>query len=355
MNQEKKSAGFAPIIQLVLARLRESYRQPEVLFWVYGFPLVMVVGLGTAFRGKPIENFRVDIAVGMRAEEIATTLRKDKRFTVAVLEQDVARNRLRTSKSDLLIKTDGAASLANYEFHLDPTRPKSAMAKDRADDVLQRALGRKDLAKVTTVVMDEPGSRYVDFLVPGMLGMSILGGGMWGVGFATVNLRIRNLLKRFLATPMKKSHFLLAMMISRFLFMVPQMLLLLVFSYFWFDVAIYGNPLLVLFLILLGGFTFSGLGLLVACRAQTMETVSGLMNMVMLPMWMLSGIFFASDKFPKVMQPIIELMPLTPFIRALRDVMLDGASLMSIGNDVCMLVIWGIVTFALALRWFRWT
>ena len=151
--------------------------------------------------------------------------------------------------------------------------------------------------------MTDPGGRYIDFLVPGLLGMSLMGGGMWGVGFVTVDMRIRKLLKRLLATPMRKSEFLAGIMLSRLLFMVPEVLVLLVFARLAFGVRNQGSVLSLLVLIVLGAFSFAGIGLLVASRAKTVEAVSGLMNLVMLPMWMLSGIFFSPERFPKWRSP----------------------------------------------------
>jgi ABC transporter DrrB family efflux protein len=185
--------------------------------------------------------------------------------------------------------------------------------------------------------------------------MGLMGGGLWGVGFVTVDLRIRKLLKRFLATPMRKVDFLAALMISRLLFMVPEVLTLLLFARWAFGVRIAGSLGAVLVLILLGAFAFAGIGLLVASRARTMEAVSGLMNLVMLPMWVLSGIFFSSDRFPEQMQWFIKVLPLTPLIDALRAVMLEGASLASQWSQVGILAGWGVVTFALALKLFRWS
>jgi ABC-type multidrug transport system permease subunit len=184
--------------------------------------------------------------------------------------------------------------------------------------------------------------------------MSLMGGGLWGVGFVTVDMRIRKLLKRFLATPMKKSQFLAAVMISRLLFMVPEVIIILVFARLAFNVVNHGSELSVVVLILLGAFTFSGLGLLVASRAKTLEAVSGLMNLVMLPMWILSGIFFSSDRFPEAFQPVVKALPLTPLIDALRAVMLEGASLASQLPQIAIMAAWGVTTFVLALRLFRW-
>jgi ABC-type multidrug transport system permease subunit len=351
---------YSPIWQLVLARLREFIREPEAVFWVFGFPIVMVVALGIAFRNQPVETVSVDIVDnGAGATWAIAALGDLERFKAEKIAADDARRRLRTDKTDLVVTVNQAASTGDasrqFDYVYDPTRPKSVIARNAVDDALERAAGRKDVATQREELLDEPGGRYIDFLVPGLLGMSLMGGGLWGVGFVTVDLRIRKLLKRFLATPMKKSQFLGGIMVSRMMFMVPEVLILLVFARYAFDVRNHGSFIDVLILILLGSVTFSGLGLLIASRAKTIEAVSGLMNLVMLPMWMLSGIFFSSERFPDAAQPFIKALPLTPLNDTLRAVMLEGSPLINHLGQLGILAAWGVVAFALGLRWFRWT
>jgi ABC transporter DrrB family efflux protein len=342
--------------QLILARLREFYREPEAVFWVYGFPILMTVALGIAFRENPEPQYRVDVT-GPESAAVVETLQAEKtpkgesRYRVTEREADAARTRLRTGKTELVV----TASSGRYEYEFVPTRPESKLARDEVNDLLQRASGRSDTVTNRSEEMNERGGRYIDFLVPGLLGMGLMGGGLWGLGFVTVDLRIRKLLKRLVATPMRKTDFLASLMISRLLFMVPEVLVLLVFAWLAFGVTIVGSLGAVVFLILLGAFGFAGLGLLVASRAKTMEAVSGLMNLVMLPMWVLSGIFFSSERFPEFLQPFIRVLPLTALINALRAVMLEGATLASQWGEVLTLALWGGVSFALALRFFRWS
>ncbi len=340
-----------PLVQLMLARVREFYREPEAVFWVYGFPILIVVALGIAFRNKPVESATVDVVAGPTAAEVVSQLRASEKLRPGIFDAESCHHRLRTGKTELVIIP---RSGGGYEFDYDPTRPESLLARNAADDALQRAAGRKDPVPIHDEQMTEPGGRYIDFLVPGLVGMSLMGGGLWGVGFVTVDMRIRKLLKRFLATPMRRGHFLTAIMLSRLLFMLPEMLVIIGFAWLTFGVTIQGSVWAVLFLIVLGGFTFSGIGLLVASRARTVETVSGLMNVVMLPMWVLSGIFFRSDRFPEVIQPVIQALPLTPLINALRAIFLEGTSLAALWLPVVILAAWGLTTFLLALRWFRW-
>lgn len=359
-KQEFSGLWYWPPIQLTLARLLELTREPEALFWVYGFPILMTVALGIAFRNQSEEQVVVDIAAGPAAQATVEALAKSDhpdRFKTKVLPEAEAATRLRTGRTDLVVipvTTADPVGSPRYEFRFDPTQPKGLLARNAVDDQLQRAAGRKDVADVKFTPVALPGSRYIDFLVPGLLGMSLMGGGLWGVGFVTVDMRRRNLLKRFLATPMKKSHFLAGLMLSRMLFMVPEVLILLVFARFAFDVEIHGSILALIFLILLGAVMFSGLGLLVASRAKTIEMVSGLMNLVMVPMWIFSGIFFSSERFPEAIQPIIKLIPLTPLNDSLRAVMLEGASLADQWKQIAIMLVWGAVSFLLALRWFRW-
>ncbi|HET6325027.1 MAG TPA: ABC transporter permease [Planctomycetaceae bacterium] len=341
-----------PMAQLVLARLREFFREPEAVFWVYVFPILMIVGLGIAFRNQPAEHVIVDVQSGPQSEAIAKALSADSRFQVKTCDADECRLRLRTGKTQLVVSAVG--SPVTYQYQFDPSRPENVVARESVNGALQQAAGRVDPVKSSEKLFTETGGRYVDFLVPGLLGMSLMGGGLWGVGFATVDMRIRKLLKRFLATPMRKGDFLSAIMLSRMLCMIPEVLVLLLFARYAFGVNYYGSYAALLFLIVLGATMFSGLGLLVASRAKTLEAVSGLMNAVMLPMWMLSGIFFTSDRFPAVAQPVIQLLPLTPLINALRSVMLEGSSLASQSGQIAIMGVWSAVSFAVALRIFRW-
>jgi ABC-2 type transport system permease protein len=350
------SRRYSPLAQLVLCRVREFIREPEALFWVYGFPIVMTVALGIAFRNQPVEQqYAVDVIENPKAEatqKALTSADHPERFKVEIVPEDQAQLHLRTGKADLIALP--VETSTGYELRFDPTRSASVLARNAVDDQLQRASGRRDVAEIAQVKVEEPGGRYIDFLVPGLLGLSLMGGGLWGLGFVTVDMRIRKLLKRFLATPMKKSQFLGGLMISRLIFMVPEVLFLLGFSRLAFGVVNHGSMFAVAVIILLGAVMFAGIGLLTACRANTIEAVSGLMNLVQLPMWIASGVFFSSERFPDAVQPVIRALPLTAVINSLRSVMLEGASLGAQLPRIGVMVGWGVVSFVLALRWFRW-
>lgn len=228
------------------------------------------------------------------------------------------------------------------------------MARLAVDAALQRAAGRRDAFTPEQKPLDLVGSRYIDWLVPGLLGMNIMGTGLWGVGFAIVQARTRKLLKRLVATPMSRAEYLASHVLSRLLFLTLETIVIVGFAWAVFGVAVQGGVVALAVLALLGALSFGGLGLLVASRARTIEGVSGLMNLVMMPMWVLSGVFFASSNFPDVMQPAIQALPLTALNDALRGVMNEGATLTTLRGEVAILLAWGVFPFLLALKLFRW-
>lgn len=351
------SQKYWPLAQLVMARVREFVREPEVLFWVYGFPILMTIGLGIAFRNKPVEKVVVAIVEGSYSASTDEALKSASgptKFEAEIVSAAEAKQRLRTGRVDLVVTEERADEKPEFVYEFDPTRSQSVLARSAVDDQLQRAAGRSDVAEVKVVEVNEPGGRYIDFLVPGLLGMSLMGGGLWGVGFVIVDMRVRKLLKRFLATPMKKADFMMGVMISRMLIMVPEVLALLVFARYAFGVVNYGSVTAVALLVLLGATMFSGIGLMVASRAKTIEAVSGMMNLVMVPMWIFGGIFFSPERFPAALQPVVQALPLTPLISSLRAVMQEGKSLAELATPIGIMLAWGVVSFALALKWFRW-
>jgi ABC-type multidrug transport system permease subunit len=346
---------YSALGQLVLTSLREFVREPLALFWAFGFPLLLAVALGFAFRSKTAEQIRVDVEESPLAQPVVAALAQQEKFLVQVQDRASCSLRLRTGKVDLVVAIIPTAEGARYQYFYDPTRPEGAGARAAVDDALQRAAGRRDRVPVGDQPMQEPGSRYIDFLVPGLLGMNLMNGGLLNISFGMVDMRVRKLLKRFLASPMKKSSFLASILLSRLLFLVPEVLVLLGFARLVFGVVNQGSLMAVVVLVLVGAFTFAGLGLLLGSRARTLEAASGLTNLVTLPMWIVCGIFFSSERFPEMVQPLIKLLPLTPLIEALRKVMLEGASLTSQTQEIGLLLAWGLGSFALALWAFRWS
>ena len=347
-----------PLWQLTLARFREFYREPAAIFWVYGFPLIMAVALGIAFRERPVEKMSIDVVVNDQDPDVVREFRdklaSDDRLKLHDSRGDEWKKRLRNGKTDLVVfVTRSTSGEVIYEIWSEKTRSESMLARNAVENVLLKQTAAKP-PPIADRHLEETGTRYIDFLIPGLLGMNLMGGGLFGVGFVIVDMRVRKLLKRFLATPMRRSDFMLSIMISRLVFLIPEVVLLLVFGWLAFDVKVQGNLLALMFIIVLGGFSFAGIGLLIACRAKTIETVSGLMNLVLLPMWVLSGVFFSSERFPEEMQPFIKALPLTALNDALRAIMLEGQSLTDVWSKIAIMLAWAIGSFAIALRYFRW-
>jgi ABC-type multidrug transport system permease subunit len=335
------------LLQLVLARWRSFYREPGVLFWSFGFPIVLAIALGIAFRNGSPDPVRVAI-VRDASGALATALRTED-VDARAFEPEAARVALRTGKVDLVVE---AGDPPTYAF--DPTRLQGRHARAVVDGHIQRAAGRVDVVHASDTPVTEPGSRYIDFLVPGLLGTGLMQGGLWGVGYVIVEMRTRRLMKRLIATPMKKFDFLLAFVIARALFLLVELPALLGFAALVFDVPINGSVVLLALLSTIGAISFAGLGLLVASRAENIQTASGLINVVTMPMLIASGTFFSSSKFPDAVQPIIRLLPLTALNDSLRAVMLDGRGLSDITVELAILLGWCAASFGVALMIFRW-
>jgi len=351
----KRNGRWAGYLHLLGARMLELQREPEVVFWVFVFPLLLATGLGIAFRNKPEDASSVAIVAGAGTQQAEALLRRSPRhdsFKLNVQDVETARKGFRLGKYDVVIEPDGAGGL---RYRYDPARPESVLARSQVDDALQTAAGRKDIVATTVVTSSEPGSRYIDFLIPGLLGMNLMNSGMWGIGFALVDMRQRKLLKRFVGTPMRRGDFLLALMSSRLVLMIIEIGLLLTLGVIVFHMKVLGSVFAIVLLGSIGAMCFGGLGLLTASRAQKIESVSGLMNLVMMPMWIFSGVFFSYERFPAALQPLIKALPLTALNDALRGSILEGTPLIHQWPRLLVMFLWGTISFALALKWFRWT
>jgi len=343
------SAAWAnhPLAQLTLVRFREFWREPEAMFWVFIFPILLAAGLGLAFRNRPPDVLKIAAVT----PELARSLRQEKLLDVEQLSAPAAEEALRTGRVALLAApSPGGAVVYGY----DDTNPEGRAARMLADQAVERAAGRTDPVPSSDRLMREPGSRYIDFLVPGLLGMNLMGSAIWGMGFAIVDARRKKLIKRLVATPMPRHYYLLSFVLARLLLLVVEVGVLLGFGAWVFQVPVRGSMLDFAVLCVLGSLAFSAMGLLIASRAQTIEAASGLMNAVMMPLWIVSGVFFSAQRFPGALQPVIRALPLTAVIDALRAHMLQGASLAQLSPQLGVLGVWMLVCFTLALKLFRW-
>ena len=349
---ERRRWSYHPLVQLTRVRYREFFREPEAVFWVFIFPVLLAAGLGIAFRNRAADRTAVAVVAGDgSATGQAQSLRRTDGLDVSLLSDSAAAEALRTGEVALVVVPRPGGKV---EYRYDDTRPESRIARLVVDDALQHAAGRRNPVAVGERLVHERGSRYIDFLVPGLLGMNLMGSGIWGVGFAIVDARKKRLLKRLIATPMSRPQFLASFILSRLTLLVIEVGLLLGFGALVFGVPLRGSLISLAAICLLSSLAFTSLGLLVASRVQTMEGASGLMNLVMLPMWIFSGVFFSATRFPDSLQPFIQALPLTAVVDALRANILRGAGWESVGPEMAIILAWLGLSFLLALKLFRW-
>ncbi|MFO7653381.1 MAG: ABC transporter permease [Candidatus Krumholzibacteriia bacterium] len=341
-----------PLVELTRVRILEFVREPEAVFWVFVFPVLLAVALGVAFRNQPAGSIPVAVVAGERtAPRALAALAESPSLEVRTLDAAAAREALRRGRVDVVVDLS-EPPVVGYAY--DETRPEGRAARLAVNDAVQRALGREDPAPVRDEGVPARGARYIDFLIPGLVGLNLMGSGLWGIGFSVVVARTRKLLKRFAATPMRRPDFLLSYGLSRLVFLIPEVLAVIGAGWLIFAVQVRGSWLALTVVAVLGAVAFGGIGLLVAARPRTTESVSGWMNLVMLPMWLLSGTFFSYERFPSVIHPAIQALPLTALNDALRAVMNDGAGLPAVWPEALVMLGWGTVSFVLAVRLFRW-
>lgn len=344
-----RSLEHNSLVQLTLVRIREFWREPEAMFWTFAFPVLLALGLGIAFRDSGPQPVRAAVVESASAARVAAVL-EEAGIEAVVVGSDSAAAGLR--RGDVALVVEAAEEGVAYRF--DPTRPESELARLRVDAALQRNAGRRDPVATRNEEVTARGSRYIDWLIPGLIGLNLLSTGLWGVGFTLVRMRTEHLMKRLMATPMKRAEFLASFFFGRLLFLGGELAVLLVFADLVFDVEVRGSLGALLALAVLGAFTFTAFGLLIASRARTTEGVSGLMNAASFPMWVLSGVFFSYRTFPEAVHPFIQALPLTAFNDATRAIMNDALPLSATAGPVAVLAAWGVGSFVLALSIFRW-
>jgi len=377
--------------QLTRARTMGFLREPEAVFWVFVFPILLALALGIAFRVQKPQPLPVGVSSEANTPALVQTLAAAPELAmVPMASHEEAERSLRTGKIVALVEMVGSptapppalptltetalasppvttpttpaaarptpptAAMTGLRIVYDPTRQENRLAQALLVDAIQRTSGRQDPVEIGVVTRTQRGARYIDFLLPGLIGMNLLGTGMWGVGFPIATARQQKLLKRFMATPMRRGEYLLSFLFARLVWLLLEVAALYVFGWLVFGITLTGSWPAYVIVVLVGALAFSALGLLVVSRARTIEAVSGLMNVVMLPMWLLSGTFFSSARFPQVVQPLVQALPLTAVNNSLRALTNEGAGFITVTPALLLLAGWGLVSFVLALRIFRW-
>ena len=335
--------------ELMLLRVRSFLREPEALFWTFVFPILMAVGLGLAFRETPDAKTPIGVERGSVAERAIPALEASREIEVRVLTPEDAERALRRGDVPLLLT--GRDTLV---YRYDPVREESRAARLLADAAVQAGGGAPRPVATRDDRERRPGGRYIDWVIPGLIALNLMSTGMWGMGFGLVQMRQKKQLKRISATPMRRRDFLAAQILARMVFLVIEVPPIVLFAWLAFGVKVEGSLIALSLLVLLGAMAFAGLGLLSSSRARTIEGVSGLLNVVMLPQFILSGVFFSASRYPDAVQPFVQALPLTALADALRAVYNEGAPFSAYAGEVAILAAWTVVTFALALRLFRW-
>jgi len=352
MTKADRGGAHHPIVELTLTRLREFVREPEALFWTFLFPIVMTMVMAVAFPSRGTQPVPVGIAAiedVEAVERMRQTLGSAPGVTIRSIPPGGEQRALREGDVHMIVIP---TTPPTYQF--DAAREESRTARLVVDEALKRAQGRVDPWVAREDPVEIPGSRYVDWLIPGMIALGLMSNGMWGVGFSIVQARLRKLLKRMVASPMRKWEFLLAQLLARLLFLAPEVAVPLAFGAIAFGMPINGSLGAIALVSVVGAVAFGAIGLLLGSRTRTFEGVSGLMNLAMLPMWLLSGVFFSASNFPDAIQPVIQALPLTALVDALRAVVLEGATVRAVGDELASLAVWTVAPFAIALRIFKW-
>lgn len=341
------------IVAIARTTMRDFWRTPEAVFWSYAFPLGMALVLGFAFREQPRAPVAVAVVQageGAAESSVVGALRADARFEVASMDADAAQRALTLGRATVVVHVLATGP----RLELDPTRPDAELAELLVRHRLQEAAGRKDPLTVGVDSVVRPGARYIDFLVPGLVGLNLLGMGMFGVGFNLVQMRVRKTLRRLAVTPMGRTEFFLGFMLTRLLLSLPASIIVVLFGQVVFGVPVNGSWLALILLMVVGGLAFSGIGLLLGSRAKTIEGASGIMNVVQMPMWLIGGVFFSNQRFPGVLQTLVDAVPMSLATDGMRGVMLEGKGCAEALVPILALLSVGVVCLAIAVRIFRW-
>lgn len=363
-----------PIVQLILIQLREFYREPGILFWAFVFPIAMAWGLGIAFTHKieqkrniafiectaqPDTQFRkilnrfskTDTAL-VNGIKYSIRIGNDKigytnfRFMPATWEN--ARKHLKSGSILLIIEEKEGKLL----YHYDPFSSEAQLTYMQLSSFINKGSSIESEAEIRPLT--QKGSRYIDFLIPGLIAMDLMMSTLWGISYSLIEKRSKKLLRRMVATPMKKSSFLFAQLIARLILNIFEALILFVFANYYFGFTLEGKFVTLVILYLSGMLCFTGISILLSSRTSNTYVGNGLINAIVMPMTVLSGIFFSYHNFPDVVLPYIQAFPLTMLADGLRGIFIEGTGLKEIILPSLVLSGIGITTFITGLKIYKW-
>ncbi len=360
--------------QLIIIHLKELIREPGVIFWGIGFPLLIAWGLGIAFSREsttetkiPILSYSSDSKLtGFISENASESWLSDSVFSYNVsiddevfgkniyhfipLSKEKAITGMKKGKYPLMLEP----SKDSIYYHLDPSNPDARLLQLQLSSLFDQQKSDKKLTGKNIIKLEMQGTRYIDFLVPGLIGMTIMMACMWGISYTIIERRKGNMLRRMVATPLKKRNLLIAHMSARLSMNFLEALILVIFARYYFDLKVQGSWLALFLVFIAGNIAFTGIAFLLSSRTSNTEIGNAFVNLVTMPMLILSGIFFSYQNFPDWAIPFIEKLPLTMMADSFRSIINEGATLPDVMDNFLILGIGGVITFFVGLRVFKW-
>lgn len=343
------------MIEQIKVRWREFRREPSAFFWVMFMPLLWMLALGFTFSKPKPETYGIGwlspVTPSAWTAELHTTLAQDP--MTLLKEGSVEQLQTKMMRGEIALVLQATAD-QKIRYQLDQTNPEAVRAQKYVDDLLQRASGRQDVITSQSDTITVEGGRYVDFLIPGLLGLSIMTTSLHGIGMTIVSNRKENLLKRYLATPLRAYEYIVSHLIGRMLILSIEFAVVMITGFIIFQFKIYGGYGSFIAFTILGAGAFTSIALLCASRTRSTPMIAGLTNLISLPMMLLSGVFFSKNNFPEWLRAVTDYLPLTALNDGLRKIALEGMSLAQIGFEIAVLSCYLIVPAVLSTRLFKW-
>lgn len=345
------------LLILTSVELKEYIREPGIIFWAILFPILLALGLGMAFSGSGSQDRTVALLCEKNCEQAFSKLGdqlkvgNDKtgytNFDFKKTTWDEAVLMLKQGKTGLVIEEN---DLGEYIYHFDPANTDARLSYMQLSDHFKKVNSNEEEISV----LKQKGTRYVDFLVPGLMAIGIMMSCMWGISYSNVDKRNKKLLRRMIATPMKKSSYVAAQLIGRIIMSAVEASLLFLVTHWVFNITITGSIIALILMFIAGNVLFAGLAWLLASRTSKTQIANGLINLVIMPMMILSGIYFSYHNFPDFMIDIIQWLPLTILADGIRSIFIEGAGISQVINGVLILTLTGVILLSIGIRVYKW-
>lgn len=362
--------------QLILVQIREFYREPAVLFWSFLFPILMAWGLGIAFNKKPEVTKTIALVINEKEsvldfEKLCQNINYNKKldsinktyyFNINYGNENLGITHFRLKpvswqQAELMVKRGNASLIlatnqGKFEYHFDKYSSEGQLAYLQLTSLFSGEQSTNQHAEIKP--MTEKGTRYIDFLIPGLIAMNVMMSTMWGISYTLIEARTKKLLRRMVATPMPKWEYILSHITARIVLCFAEAAIIFAFAYYYFDIKIEGSLLAFITLFISGILGFSGLAVLIASRTAKTQIGNGLINLIIMPMMLLSGIYFSYHNFPDAVVPFIQALPLTMLADGVKAIFNESAGFAEVWKYILILNTFGLITFVIGLRYYKW-